>query len=140
MVSRAPGLVKRIVEGAGFSYGSVSSDESARGCAMTGHVHVRVCVGLCTVALVAFALTRFDHPTPAQDPKTDAKPTDYATTIQPLVKKYCLGCHSTKAKKGSLDLERFATLDDLRKDLKVWQAVIEQIEAAEMPPKEKAQP
>jgi hypothetical protein len=73
----------------------------------------------------------------AQKPTADAK-IDYA--VRPLVQKYCLNCHSTKAKKGSLDLERFATTDDIRKDLKVWQALIEQIEAGEMPPKEKPQP
>ena len=59
---------------------------------------------------------------------------------QPIVQKYCISCHSTKAKKGSLDLERFAGLDDIRKDIKVWQGIIEQVEAGEMPPKDKPQP
>ena len=64
---------------------------------------------------------------------------EYAAAVQPLLAKYCLGCHSTKAKKkGSLDLERFASLDDVRKDLKPWQAMIEMLEAGEMPPKEQA--
>ena len=74
----------------------------------------------------------------AQKPADEPKP-DFAAT-QALLKKYCLACHSTKAKKGSLDLERFATLADIRKDLKPWQAMIEQIEAGEMPPKERPQP
>ncbi len=91
-------------------------------------------------ALVALLLVRDEQPTSAQEPKADAKPADYATAVQPLVKKYCLNCHSTKAKKGSLDLERFATLADVRKDVKVWQGIIEQIEAGEMPPKEQPQP
>jgi hypothetical protein len=56
------------------------------------------------------------------------------------MKKYCLSCHSTAAKKGSLDLERFASIEQIRKDLKPWQHVIEQLEAGEMPPKEKPQP
>ena len=73
----------------------------------------------------------------AQKPAADAKG-DYA--VRPIVQKYCLSCHSTKAKKGSLDLERFATLDDIRGDVKVWQGIIEQIEAGEMPPKDKPQP
>ncbi len=64
----------------------------------------------------------------------------YATQVQPLLKKYCLDCHSTKVKKGSLDLERFASLAHIRKDLKPWQQVIERLEAGEMPPKEKPQP
>jgi hypothetical protein len=63
----------------------------------------------------------------------------HSEVVQPIVKKYCLGCHSTKLKRGSLDLERFATTDDIRKDLKPWQSMIEQIEAGEMPPKDKPQ-
>lgn len=65
---------------------------------------------------------------------------EFAAVVKPLLKKYCLDCHSTKARKGSLDLERFATLDDIRKDVKPWQGMIEQIEAGEMPPKNKPQP
>ncbi len=72
-------------------------------------------------------------------PVADTK-TDYAATIQPLLKKFCLDCHSTKNKKGSLDLERFTSLEEIRKDLKPWQGLIEMLEADEMPPKNKPQP
>jgi hypothetical protein len=65
---------------------------------------------------------------------------DYGSVVRPLVKTYCLDCHSTKVKKGSLDLERFASPDAVRKDLKPWQQVIEMLEAGEMPPKSKPQP
>ena len=41
----------------------------------------------------------------------------------PLVKKYCLECHSTKARKGSLDLERFASLRAGSQGLKPWQHI-----------------
>ncbi|MFO0807798.1 MAG: DUF1592 domain-containing protein [Gemmataceae bacterium] len=75
----------------------------------------------------------------AQNPSPDAG-TEYAAVVRPLVQRYCLGCHSTERKKGSLDLERFASLTDVRKDLKVWQQTIEMLEAGEMPPKEKPQP
>lgn len=59
---------------------------------------------------------------------------------RPILVKYCLECHSTKAKKGSLDLERFNSEDDVRKDIKVWQGIVEQVEAGEMPPKKHPQP
>lgn len=75
----------------------------------------------------------------AQKPQFDTEK-DYATAVRPLVAKYCLGCHSAKLKKGSLDLERFATANDVRRDLKVWQQVIEQLEAGEMPPANRPQP
>jgi hypothetical protein len=67
-------------------------------------------------------------------------PGDFAGGVRPLVQKYCLACHSTKSKKGDFDLERFATIDDIRKDVKPWQAVMEMLEAGEMPPKGKPQP
>ena len=64
----------------------------------------------------------------------------YQADVLPLLKKYCLTCHSTALKKGSLDLERFTITADIHKDLKPWQNMIEQIETGEMPPKKKPQP
>jgi hypothetical protein len=72
---------------------------------------------------------------PAADPKAE-----FTATVLPVLKKYCNDCHSTKLQKGHLDLERFATVDDVRKDIKPWQSMIEQIETGEMPPKNKPQP
>ena len=60
--------------------------------------------------------------------------------VQPLLKKYCFECHSTKKHKGDLDLERFESLAAIRKDLRVWQHVTERLEAGEMPPEKKPQP
>ncbi|MBI3411622.1 MAG: DUF1592 domain-containing protein [Planctomycetes bacterium] len=64
----------------------------------------------------------------------------YVTRVQPLLKKYCFECHSKKAHKGDLDLERFESLDAIQKDLRPWQHLIERLEAGEMPPKGKPQP
>ncbi len=68
-------------------------------------------------------------------------PSDVAfeTHVKPLLAKHCLACHSTNLKKGSLDLERFATSADVRKDVKPWQVLIEQVETGEMPPRDKPQ-
>src|SRR5687768_18379113 len=41
----------------------------------------------------------------------------YATSIRPLLTRYCLDCHSTKKHKGGLDIERFQTLDHVRRDV-----------------------
>ena len=65
---------------------------------------------------------------------------DYGRTIQPLLKQYCLGCHSTEKHKGDLDLERFTSLDEILKHPKPWQEVLEKLSLNEMPPKEKPQP
>jgi hypothetical protein len=65
---------------------------------------------------------------------------DYEKSIQPLITRLCLGCHSTKEKKGELDLERFTSLDLVSTDVKPWQAMVEQLETKEMPPEGKPQP
>ena len=73
------------------------------------------------------------HESAALAPSFDAK-------VRPLLKQYCLGCHSTELKKGELDLERFVSLDVARNDLKPWQSLIEMLDAGEMPPKGKPRP
>ncbi len=95
--------------------------------------------GAVGLGLVLLVFTLRDPGSAATDPQA-APPNDYTAIIQPLVKKYCLDCHSTKLKKGSLDLERFASLEQVRKDVKPWQTLIEMLEAREMPPKSKPQP
>lgn len=76
----------------------------------------------------------------AKEPEAETLKAKFGGEIQPLLKKYCLDCHSTKAKKGSLDLERFSSIDLIRKEVKPWQQSIEMLETLEMPPKEKPQP
>src|SRR3954466_14437334 len=95
---------------------------------------------LALIGIASLALLRPPTPSRAKEPEKGGLDQRYADEVRPLLKKYCLDCHSTKAKKGSLDLERFASTADVRKDLKHWQALIEQIEAGEMPPKSKPQP
>ena len=65
---------------------------------------------------------------------------DFAREIRPLLKEFCLGCHSTEKHKGDLDLERFSSLSEVMKHPKVWQGLVEQLSLGEMPPKEKPQP
>jgi len=60
--------------------------------------------------------------------------------VGPVLKEYCLRCHSTAEKEGELDLQRFTSLASVRKDVKPWQAMILQLETGEMPPKDKPQP
>lgn len=59
--------------------------------------------------------------------------------IHPLMKQFCLECHSTTKLEGDLDLERFTKLDDVRHDSKAWVKVIEMLGNGEMPPKESKQ-
>jgi len=65
---------------------------------------------------------------------------DYEQRIRPLLKTYCFACHSTKTKKGGLNLERFSTLQQVRADVEPWQSMLEMLESNEMPPKGKPRP
>jgi hypothetical protein len=65
--------------------------------------------------------------------------TDYARQVVPLLDRYCLGCHDGMNRKGKLDLERFASLENVRRDPAVWQKVLRQVKAGEMPPEKKPQ-
>ena len=65
---------------------------------------------------------------------------EYGRDIRPIIRQFCLNCHSTAKQKGDFDLERFATLKDVRRDTKVWLKVAEMLDNGEMPPKEAKQP
>ena len=65
---------------------------------------------------------------------------DFDGQIRPLLKEYCLKCHSTEEQKGDLDLEVFTTPAEVKRHPKIWQLVAEQLANNEMPPKKKPQP
>jgi hypothetical protein len=60
---------------------------------------------------------------------------DFSTQVRPILQESCLDCHSTKKQKGDLDLERFTSLAEVKRDPKVWEEVLEQVASGEMPPK-----
>jgi hypothetical protein len=64
----------------------------------------------------------------------------YARDAFPLVKKFCVDCHSTEMKEGEFDLERFGSLEPVRRDPAAWQRVAEMLDNGEMPPKDADQP
>ena len=64
----------------------------------------------------------------------------FETQVRPLLKEYCLSCHSTEKQKGELDLEQFVSLADVKRHPLVWKKVAEQLANEEMPPADKPQP
>ncbi len=65
---------------------------------------------------------------------------EFMSTIQPILREYCLECHSTKAMKGELDLEQFTSGAIVTTQPKIWEGVLEQLANNEMPPKDQRQP
>jgi hypothetical protein len=72
----------------------------------------------------------------ADSPALERAAIEYTNAARPLLAKYCLGCHSTEAMEGDLDLERFAALGDVRGATGVWLKVAEMLDNGEMPPKD----
>ena len=64
----------------------------------------------------------------------------YLSEVRPLVQAYCSTCHSAEKHKGGLNLDRFESISQIRKDVEPWEHVAEMLEAGEMPPEGKKQP
>ena len=64
---------------------------------------------------------------------------DFQASILPLLKERCNSCHSTEKQKGDLDLERFTSVADIKREPMIWEGVLEQIHLDEMPPKKEPQ-
>jgi hypothetical protein len=102
------------------------------------HSLCRLLLILPVVVVVAWLLTTGSQPTPLV--AADAKGDHFATTVRPLVVKYCADCHTGKTAEADLDLSTFVTLADVKKAPRVWQKVGEMIDGGQMPPKNATQP
>ena len=59
----------------------------------------------------------------------------FTAEIRPLLQKYCLDCHNADKQKGDVDLTHFGSPQNVVKDFKLWQTMLQQVEEEEMPPK-----
>ena len=66
--------------------------------------------------------------------------TEFTNRVRPLLVTHCMECHSTQVQKAGFDLQRFATLDEVRAELEAWQEMLAMLESKEMPPEGKPQP
>ena len=60
--------------------------------------------------------------------------------IRPMLKQYCLVCHSAALHTGDVNLEQFTSYQDVLKRPHLWQKAVEQLSLGEMPPKAMPQP
>ena len=103
----------------------------------------RAGLGLTLVSLVCLPLlaaATAPVPRPARPSGFAALGAEFARDIRPLLQRYCLGCHSTARRTGELDLQRFTDLSRVRREPRVWQHALEQLDGGEMPPKSARQP
>ena len=62
---------------------------------------------------------------------------DYQKEIRPILEKHCYECHGPEKQKGKLNLASFSEYDKVIESNEVWQAVLERVQAYEMPPEGK---
>ncbi|QDT36581.1 DUF1592 domain-containing protein [Stratiformator vulcanicus] len=61
-------------------------------------------------------------------------PEGFRQQVVPFVSRHCLDCHNAEEAEGELNLSRFAKVDDLLDNRKVWENVLGQLKAGAMPP------
>src|SRR4051812_31718539 len=64
---------------------------------------------------------------------------DFTSEIRPILNESCMKCHSAEEQKGTLDLEQFETIEDVRRATGTWLKVAEMLDNGEMPPKDARQ-
>ena len=60
---------------------------------------------------------------------------DFTGVVRPLVTRHCGGCHSAGLRQAGVDLLRFANLESVRSETRLWRKVGEQLRRGEMPPR-----
>jgi hypothetical protein len=96
---------------------------------------------LLAAGLVLFAACRLDAQQ-ATDAGTEMRRLQdaFSSTHQGVIRTYCVTCHSAAEKQGELDLERFTSVAEMRRDAAAWQRVLEMLDTGEMPPEDADKP
>jgi hypothetical protein len=87
---------------------------------------------LCAAGSIAIPLRGADASSDLEHQFTEA--------VQPVLKRYCLGCHSGATPAAQLDLTAYSTMDAVVRDYPRWAQILERLSAKEMPPKGATQP
>ena len=70
----------------------------------------------------------------AAEPEEPVLARRFDAVVQPFLKSHCLACHGTLKREGKLDLSVYSSLQAVVKNPRVWDGVLERLEAEEMPP------
>jgi Protein of unknown function (DUF1588)/Protein of unknown function (DUF1587)/Protein of unknown function (DUF1592)/Protein of unknown function (DUF1585)/Protein of unknown function (DUF1595)/Planctomycete cytochrome C len=64
----------------------------------------------------------------------------YHEKIEPILERYCYGCHGYGSSEGDRSFDEFASDEAMLADTKLWWAVLKNVRAQMMPPAEEEQP
>jgi mono/diheme cytochrome c family protein len=107
-------------------------------------------VTLSAVALWALLLPielRADEPTQPAPPGAEDPPSSAALPtkllgeqVLPILKAHCFHCHSADKNEAELTLDKYTTFEQVQRDRKLWENVLQMVRTGEMPPKERPRP
>lgn len=60
--------------------------------------------------------------------------------VMPVLKKHCYSCHNEKRPRGGVALDKYKNLSDIKKDIKLWERVADNLRTGDMPPPGKTRP
>ena len=69
-----------------------------------------------------------------------ARSLNYQKNILPILEVYCLDCHSNDKAEADVNFDNFRTIQDIKKDPKVWIKVDRMLSSRQMPPRDSDQP
>jgi len=75
----------------------------------------------------------------AQASAAEQRPT-FEGDVAPFLKQYCGECHAEGAQEGDFAIDRYATLDSLKRDRTIWKKVFNLVKIGAMPPPDSPQP
>jgi mono/diheme cytochrome c family protein len=90
---------------------------------------------VCVFLIAAAYALLFASAAIAAEPAPDFR-ASYADKIRPLLATHCQSCHGQREPEGKLDLTLFATIERVAAGHEAWQAILERLEAKEMPPED----
>ena len=91
-------------------------------------------------AVVVLLIGSVSVTTRAAEPAERPLERRFSDVVQPLLKKHCFACHGAEKQEGKLTLSGDSSVAAVVKNYRVWDIVLERLEAEEMPPKKSSQP
>ena len=70
----------------------------------------------------------------ASDATVESLSREFEQQIVPLVETHCASCHDSETREAGLDLTAYRRLPNVTESHRLWQTVLERVEAEEMPP------
>jgi hypothetical protein len=74
----------------------------------------------------------------AAEPNESSLARRFEESVRPFLRTHCLSCHGAEKPKAKLDLTLYTTADTVVKGYRIWETVLERLEAEEMPPEKAA--